>query len=46
MPLVLPVFMLYMPVVLYAQQLSGYLARQLRVILKNRIISMHGSVWL
>ena len=36
MPLVLPVFMLYMPVVLYAQQLSGYLARQLRVILKKQ----------
>lgn len=36
MPLVLLVFMLYMPVVLYAQQLSGYLARQLRVILKKQ----------
>ena len=37
MPLVLLVlFILYMPVVLYAQQLSGYLARQLRVILKKQ----------
>ena len=36
MPLVLPVFMLYMNVVLYAHQLSGYLASQLRVILKKQ----------